>query len=117
MTLEDKVRTEKRKRYINAALHSKTFREEYDALIEYRLGEDFPKERRDQLWKARRSLTWAPLWLCAGYIIHPFSERLQRYILKYKHEQVIREFRKVLNPEEMKALFQGDQDLFAEVSS
>ena len=111
------TRADKRKKYIDRVIRSTSERDQYEALIEYRLGEDFPQEKRDQLWKARRSLVWGPLWLIVGLAVRPFSHRLKEWLVTHKGRQVMREFRRVLSPAEMEALFQGDQDLFGEASA
>ncbi len=106
----------RKQRYLDQVFRARTRREEFDALIEYRLGEDFPQEKRDRMWKARRSLVWGPVWLFVGLAVRPFSHRLQEWLVTHKGRQVMREFRRVLTPAEMEAFFQGDQNLFGEAS-
>ena len=86
-------------------LAARTQRCELDLAIDHKLGRQFPRERRDALWKIheeinnkRPRLIFYWLWHAVSYKwLHKRADKLAEYLVK--------EYDKVLTPLELKAFF------------
>lgn len=78
-------------------------RRELDLTIDHRLGADFPRERREALWKAQQRLHRRKLpTLMMSFISKAFGS--QRPIEEPLYELVLREYGRVLSPSELSAM-------------
>ena len=80
-------------------------RRELDLTIDYRLGKDFPPEKREALWAIQKELDKHPLTLMLKYWFRRF---FPKRLLKDAHglaNHVIHAYAKVLNQAELERFF------------
>jgi len=85
-------------------------RRELDLTIDHRLGQDFPKERRDALWDIQRRVEKKRLRLVlywfTNFISYRWLHRRANKIAGY----LVDEYAKVLTKDELKAFFELRED-------
>lgn len=78
-----------------------TLRKELDLTIDYRLGVNFPKDRRQKLWDIRRK-TDASI---AKNLVFAFSRSLLEYFTANLANKFLKEYREVLSEKEFNQFF------------
>ena len=85
--------------------HAEIRRRELDLMIDFRLGQHFPLDRRDQLWEVqqridRKHLRLAASWI-AGLLTHHLLRRQGTHLAGF----VVEQYGHVLNEAELEAFF------------
>lgn len=78
-------------------------RQELEITIDHRLGVDFPRDKRDALWSAQRSLDRKVLTGALLAILGP------RFHSNWLARMLFRDYARVLSAEDMVAFFQDDE--------
>lgn len=81
-------------------------RAELDLLIDYRLGTQFPGQRREQLWQLKQQHHSSRL----QSLLFVFSQVLVQLNATRIANRLLREYRKVLTPAEFEAFFHPRKD-------
>jgi hypothetical protein len=84
-------------------------RRELDLTIDYRLGQDFPRERREALWEIQRRVERKRLQLGLHWLAHFISSKWLYNRANKVAKFVVDEYAKVLTKEELRAYF-GPED-------
>lgn len=78
-------------------------RAEFFLLIDYRLGVEFPVDRREELWKARQRVLHTSFWQALKLALRrPMGDGLS--------EMLVKEFSQILDGEEVAALLGLDRE-------
>ena len=80
-------------------------RRELDLTIDYRLGQDFPKERRDALWDIQQRVEKRRLRLVFHWLLHFISYRWVYARANKLAGYLVDEYSKVLTKDELQAFF------------
>ena len=83
---------------------------EFCLTIDYRLGVNFPTERRDALWNARQKVEKQRLRLVGKFIMHTVRKRAFAGGMQLVLEQMKEEFAKVLSDDELQAFMELDEN-------
>jgi len=93
---------------------AKTRRQELNLSIDYRLGVDFPLEKREALWSIMQRVEKKRLWLALkyglGYLL--FKKRIPKELSKETNGLVgylVDEFSTVLSKKELNSFFEMDE--------
>jgi hypothetical protein len=78
-------------------------RRELDLAVDYRLGQDFPQARRDELWAAAERVESKRVSLGARYLLDMLIAPLRRQHATALTRMLSREYSKVLTPPELRA--------------
>lgn len=84
-------------------------RRELDLTIEYRLGTQFPADRREQLWQVHQRIEKYRLRLAAKWLAGVVVAKWRRRQGTRMAQVVINEYAKVLTPEELIMYFGSDE--------
>lgn len=85
-------------------------RREFDLSIDFRLGKNFPKERRDALWQAQKQVEKKRFWLLFYWLTHFISYRWIYARANRLAGYLFDEYKKVLTKEELRAYFDLDEN-------
>jgi hypothetical protein len=84
-------------------------RRELDLTIDYRLGKDFPSERRELLWQVQQRIEKRRLQLAAYWLVGRFVPRWLHRRANRVAKFVVDEYAKVLTRDELQAYFGEDE--------
>ncbi|MGJ3702683.1 hypothetical protein [Variovorax sp. AFSI2.2] len=84
-------------------------RRELDLTIDYRLGIEFPKERREQLWRVQRQVEKRRLKFLVGRIAGKLAPSWLYGQTNWLARFVISEYGRILTPRELAAYFGDEQ--------
>lgn len=85
-------------------------RRELDLTIDHRLGQDFPKDRREALWSIQQRVEKKRLRLMFQWLLHFISYRWVYSRANKLAGFLVDEYAKVLTKEELRAYFNLDED-------
>ena len=80
-------------------------REELEAMIDYRLGRNFPKEKRDQLWKVQERIEKKRTLLMFKYLFRHLFKKSFVHSVQNLSGYLVDEYAKVLSKEELEMFF------------
>ena len=80
-------------------------RRELDAMIDYRLGRDFPKEKRNQLWKIQERIEKKRLSLMLKYLFRHLFRKNFLQSTQNLAGYLVDEYAEVLSREELESFF------------
>ncbi len=83
-------------------------RKELDLTIDFRLGVDFPQERREALWSVQQSIEKRRIFLMAGWLLRKLFSNLLNQQSKSMADYIVNQYSKVLTSSEMCAFFGED---------
>ena len=84
-------------------------RQEMDIAIDYRLGCNFPKHRRDQLWEVQEQLEKRRVRLMFKYLFRRFFSKVLARRAQDLAGYLVDEYAKVLSREELEKYFGKDE--------
>ena len=80
-------------------------RDELETMIDYRLGCNFPKEKRDQLWKVQERIEKRRILLMLKYLFRHFFKKSFVHSAQNLAGYLVDEYAKVLSKEELEMFF------------
>ena len=84
-------------------------RQELELRIDYRLGQEFPRNRRDDLWRVQQRVERRRLWFGVQYVLRHISRRRVSADAQQLAAGVVKEYARVLSRTEL-ALFLGENE-------
>ena len=84
-------------------------RQELELKIDYRLGQNFPRNRREQLWRVQQRIEQRRLWFGVRYMLRQIIRRSETTEAQQLAAGVVKEYTKVLNQTEL-YFFLGDDE-------
>ena len=94
---------------LSSEMERRVRREELEAAIDYRLGRNFPKDRRDKLWETEERIEKRRIRLMFKYLFKNLFRKLFLHSAQSLANYVIEEYAKVLNRDELEMFFGKDE--------
>ncbi len=87
------------------ALDREVRRQELDLAIDHRLGQNFPRHRRDALWAIQQRIERKRLWLIVKYFFRRFLAKRLAYDIQGLAGYLVNEYANVLSNAELERYF------------
>lgn len=90
---------------VSSEMEKRLRREELEAMIDYRLGCNFPKKKRDLLWKVQEKIEKKRMLLMLKYLFRHLFKKAFVHSVQNVANYVVDEYAKVLNKKELEMFF------------